>query len=424
VTSPVGDGPRVLDSRLGWAGLVVLLAATGVAMASAATTFATAKTWDGLAFLALIISLAYLATGLILLIRVRWHPVGWLLVVIAFTQAVLFSSNWGARIVTPAFGIDAEWWHWIEHISTYSLFWPAFVALFAIFPDGLGQLSPSHRRYSRRLLFACIPLMILPFLSDQVRVVTDGPLVPNPTGLALLPITAIEYGVVGVLALTLMSAAGLVVRSRNASPTVRLQHRWLLVAAGLLIAWIPIAVVASNVTGNEAWWIPIIASYIGIPVSIAIAITRYRLYEIDRIISRTLSYGAVLVILGGTYFGIVLILRRLFPVEGDISVAISTLVVAFAFLPLVRRTQRVVDRRFFRSRYDAALVVAQLATELRGSLDMARLVDRAVSVIQETFEPEDAGMWIDGTATQGNSSSTGESPDRPERRRNGAVAQV
>jgi len=390
---------------------VILLAATGVAMASAVTTSAATKLWDE-ALLALVISLAYLATGLILLIRVRWHPVGWLLMVIAFTQAVLFTSNWGARIVTPAFGIDVHWWHWIDHIATYSLFWPAFVALFAIFPDGLGQLSPSHRRYSRWLLFACIPLIILPFLSDQVRVLTAGPLVPNPTGLALVPIEAIEVGVVGVLALTLMSAAGLVVRSRQGSPTVRLQHRWLLVATGLMIAWLPVALVASNITGDDGWWVPILASYVGIPVSIAIAITRYRLYEINRIISRTLSYGAVLVILGATYFGIVLILRRLFPVEGEMSVAISTLVVAFAFLPLVRRTQRVVDRKFFRSRYDAAMVVAQLATELRGSLDIARLTARAVSVIQETFEPDGADMWIDGTTTLEKSASTGTSSDR------------
>ncbi len=399
------EGPRVLDSRLGWAGLVVLLAATGVAMASAVTTFATDGIWDE-ALVTLIISLAYLVTGLTLLIRVRWHPVGWLLLVLALTQAVLWGNGWGGRLATPAFGIAGDWWHWIEHISTYSLFWPAFIALFAIFPDGLGQLGPSHRRYSRVLLFACIPLIILPFLSDQVRVVAEGPLIPNPTGLALVPVNAIEFSVVGALILTLMSAAGLVVRNRNASSTVRLQHRWLLVATGLLIAWVPIAIVATSVTGTDAWWSPIIIPYIGVPVSIAIAITRYRLYEIDRIISRTLSYGAVLVILGSTYFGIVLILRRLFPVEGDFSVAISTLIVAFAFLPLVRRTQRVVDRRFFRSRYDAAMVVAQLATELRGSIDMARLTARAVSVIQETFEPEKAGMWIDDPATTGAPSQT------------------
>jgi hypothetical protein len=403
VTSPDRDLSRALDPRLGWAGLAVLLAAIGVAMASAVTTFAAAETWDLLAFLALIISLAYLATGLILLIRVQWHPVGWLLVVIAFTQAVLFSNNWGERVATPAFGIPAEWWHWIEHISTYSLFWPAFVALFAIFPDGLNRLPPRHRRYSRNLLYASIPLMILPFLSEHVRVTTNGPVVPNPTGLAYVPIEFIEIGVVGVLVLTILSAAGLVVRSRNASPTVRLQHRWLLVATGSLIAWLPIAVVMSNVTGDEAWWSPIIISYIGIPVSIAIAVTRYRLYEIDRIISRTLSYGAVLVVLAGIYSGTVLVLRRLLPVEGDISVAISTLMVAFAFLPLVRRTQRVVDRRFFRSRYDASVVVSQLATELRGSLDMDRLADRAVSVIRETFEPEAAGMWIDGNVPRGTS---------------------
>jgi len=124
------------------------------------------------------------------------------------------------------------------------------------------------------------------------------------------------------------------------------------------------------------------------------AVLRYRLYDIDRLVGRTISYAAVLVLLGGLYAGLVVALGSLLPIEGDLPVAVSTLVVASLFLPLVRRVQRVVDRRFFRSRYDAGVVVARVADELRGSLDLAEVTGRVGSVVDEVFAPETVGVWV------------------------------
>ncbi len=114
-----------------------------------------------------------------------------------------------------------------------------------------------------------------------------------------------------------------------------------------------------------------------IPLSVMVAVTRYRLYEIDRIVSRTVTYVVVVAVLGAMYAGLVLVLRSLLPVEGPLPVALSTLAVAFGFFPLLRRVQGVVDRRFFRSRYDAAGVVSAFADELKSTLDPATAAARA-----------------------------------------------
>ena len=130
------------------------------------------------------------------------------------------------------------------------------------------------------------------------------------------------------------------------------------------------------------------------PISIVVAITRYKLYEIDRIFSRTITYVVVVGALVAMYFALVLGLRTLLPAGSPLAVALSTLAVAFAFFPLARRVQAFVDRRFFRSRYDAAEVVASFASELRGTIDEAAVVGRAEAVLDEVFAPEAVGVWL------------------------------
>ena len=132
------------------------------------------------------------------------------------------------------------------------------------------------------------------------------------------------------------------------------------------------------------------------PAGIVLAVTRYKLYEIDRIVSRTVTYVVVIGLLVAAYFGLVLGLRSVLPVEGPLPVALSTLAVAFASFPLARRVQAFVDRRFFRSRYDAAEVVASFASELRGTIETAAVVDRAEHVVDEVFSPQSVGVWVDG----------------------------
>jgi hypothetical protein len=154
--------------------------------------------------------------------------------------------------------------------------------------------------------------------------------------------------------------------------------------------------VLSAVTELEILAVAGSISVLGIPLSIAIAVTKYRLYEIDRIVSRTVTYVAVVGLLVALYFGLVLVLRSFVPVgeSGPLPVALSTLAVAFAFFPLARRVQAFVDRRFFRSRYDAAAVVASFASELRSTIDPGEVVARAEAVVEETFQAESVSVWL------------------------------
>ncbi|MEX1126755.1 MAG: hypothetical protein WEE53_13935 [Acidimicrobiia bacterium] len=133
---------------------------------------------------------------------------------------------------------------------------------------------------------------------------------------------------------------------------------------------------------------------IGIPVSIAVAVLRYRLYEIDRIVSRTLSYTVVIGLLAVVFFGVVTVLTSLLPTESDLAVAGSTLAVAALFNPLRRRVQAWVDRRFNRSRYDAQKVMDAFSGSLRDRVDPDGVVDGWVGAVSETMQPSTVAVWV------------------------------
>jgi hypothetical protein len=133
---------------------------------------------------------------------------------------------------------------------------------------------------------------------------------------------------------------------------------------------------------------------VGIPVSIAMSITRYRLYEIDRIVSRTVSYTLVVVILGAVYVGGVTWLTSLLPDQSQLVVAATTLAVAALFNPVRRRVQMWVDRRFNRSRYDTQRVMDRFAGSLRDQVDAEAVVDGWVGVVSETMQPTSVSVWV------------------------------
>ncbi len=178
-----------------------------------------------------------------------------------------------------------------------------------------------------------------------------------------------------------------IVKSLRADPVRRRQFAW--VVAGLIL----FGILSALTDRLEIAAIGPLTVLI-FPASLVVAVTKYRLYEIDRIVSRTVSYVVVIGLLGATYAGLVLVLRSVVPVEGPLPVALSTLAVAFAFFPVLRRVQRVVDRWFFRSRYDAAGVVAAFANELRSTLDSEVAAARAESVVGETFQAESVSVWL------------------------------
>ncbi len=187
-----------------------------------------------------------------------------------------------------------------------------------------------------------------------------------------------------------LGAWSLVVRYRRADAVERQQLRWLLVAA------VAVAVLAAQaLTGNEVdlgWLVRLCLAVL--PLGIGAAILRYRLYDLDRILSRTLTYGLLTVLLGGGYAGIVLGLGQLLGQDSSLVVAAATLTVFGLSQPTRRRIQQTVDRRFNRRRYDAAQTIERFSERLHQQLDLEQLTAELLAVVEETMQPTLAAIWL------------------------------
>jgi hypothetical protein len=239
----------------------------------------------------------------------------------------------------------------------------------------------------------------------------EGTKVANPFGVQALA----DPGVLGVVlaALNFLVASVAVgasvlapfLRWRRAGTDERLQFKWLalvVVASPICVAaafasWaLPAAVqpAASFILG----FVLLVVAVAGIPTAVAIAILRYRLYDIDRLISRTLVYGLLTALLGGFYAGVVLLLGQVFGRIGDRPpswvIAGATLAVAALFRPARRRIQQAVDRRFNRRRYDAARMIEAFSARLRDEIDLDTLTNELVTVVDQTMQPVRVSLWL------------------------------
>jgi hypothetical protein len=194
-------------------------------------------------------------------------------------------------------------------------------------------------------------------------------------------------GFVSVIPATLSVLA----RYRRAGEIERHQIKWLL-AATSLVAVAYVVGAASDDSNEVVWWI-VSFGVAAIPISILFAVLRYRLYEIDRILSRTVSYVIVVGVLTGVYLAGLSLLSSLFT-ESSLSVAASTLAAAALFTPLRRRVQAGVDRRFNRSRYDAEQVIEGFSDSLRQDLDTHTVMRGWVGVVSETMQPSSVAVWV------------------------------
>jgi hypothetical protein len=185
---------------------------------------------------------------------------------------------------------------------------------------------------------------------------------------------------------------------RRASGDRRQQLKWLASGAVVTLVCLGLAVTYSTAGVPKTFlaWIGSIA-WVGVtalPVSIGVAILKYRLYEIDRIISRTLAYAIITGLLVGMYAGLVLLATQVLQVHGPVAVAASTLVAAALFNPLRRRVQHVVDRRFNRARYDADQTVATFAARLKDAVDLDAIHDDLAGAVHQALEPAHVSVWI------------------------------
>jgi hypothetical protein len=181
-----------------------------------------------------------------------------------------------------------------------------------------------------------------------------------------------------------------IARFRNAGFVERQQIKWLLAATCVFA----VAYIVGAISDDEwVWWVVSLAMA-AIPLAILLAVLRYRLYEIDRLISRTVAYVIVIALLGAVYLGGFAAMTSFLPAESPLAVAGSTLAVAALFNPVRRRVQEWVDRRFNRSRYDARQVMDRFAGSLQGQVESEGLVDGWVSVVSETMEPASVAVWV------------------------------
>jgi hypothetical protein len=204
-----------------------------------------------------------------------------------------------------------------------------------------------------------------------------------------------------------LGVGALAVRRRRADAVERAQLNWFVAGSVLFVVFIivPWAVSPEGQTdsfgsvfgvGETLVRVLIVIGMWALPAAITVAILRYRLYEIDRLVSRTVSYAVVIGMLVAVYAGGVFLLRSLLPVEGDLAVAASTLAVAALFNPLRRGVQQRVDRRFNRPRYDAEREVERFAGRMRTDLDLDDVTGDLLGVVTMTVQPAAATVWIRG----------------------------
>ncbi|MFY9999515.1 MAG: hypothetical protein WAK76_08475, partial [Trebonia sp.] len=198
-----------------------------------------------------------------------------------------------------------------------------------------------------------------------------------------------------LIAITIGSLAGQAVRFRRSTGERRQQLKWLLSGTAVAMPGLGLSIALGSATGFLGVVGDIsFAMVAALPLSIGVAVLRYRLYDIDRLISRTLAYGTVTALLAGAYVGLVLLATRELRFSSEVAVAVSTLTAAAAFNPVRRRVQHAVDRRFNRARYDADLIVAAFAARLQDTADPAATTPDLGETVQQALEPAHLSLWI------------------------------
>jgi hypothetical protein len=343
--------------------------------------------------------------GAIVASRRPENPVGWLLCLYGFAQSIShFSAQYAiyALLAQPnslPAGVAMAWvFSWLLPIIIgFSVF---FVLLFPT-----GRL-PSRRW--RWVTWSTVAFILVGAISDAF---SPGPIdglgpIQNPLGIVGFSnvYTAILYNMVAVV-LLVGAASSVFVRLRRAIGVERQQIKWFAYAAAATVIGLVLAYVIPEMIDVPLWFERIGYTILlvlipAMPISIGIAILRYRLYDIDIIINRTLVYGSLTAILAGVYFGSVTATQALFSILTDqqelpqVVVVTSTLLIAALFNPLRRRIQSFIDRRFYRRKYDAIKTLEAFSVKLRDVTDLNALSDDLVGVVRETMQPAHVSLWL------------------------------
>jgi hypothetical protein len=363
--------------------------------------------------------------GLVLAVRRPGHAVGWLFVGMGLVAAIqAFAVEYALRALVTAPGSlpAASWMAWLA-TWTWSLNLPALALLLLLFPDGRVP-SPRWRVVPWLLAVAVAGVTVWVMLRpDPIDLGVVR--IANPAAVAALDDPAIQTvglipNILAVLTLFVGSVACAMapfVRRRQAEPIQRQQLKWLAFVAGgsglagatgFLLATSGNS--AATIAGGLLLLVALVGIAVGIPVAVGLAILRYRLYDIDRVINRALVYALLTAVLGLGYAGVVLVLGQVFGGVGgnppSWAVAGATLAMAALFQPLRRRVQRAVDQRFNRRRYDTTRTIQAYSARLRDQVDLDTLTSELLAVVDLTMQPTQASVWLRDNPTPPRTSPT------------------
>ena len=373
-------------------------------MLSIALVIAGSLLWSGSALIAAgaemtVSGFAYATVALVLALKRPDNPFHWVLRVIGLSlvglsPALAYSRHPGAdpELLVASFWLSG--WLYLPGVVT------ALTLLPLLFPNG----RPPSRRWSPVLWFA----LVLSFVGTAAEMFAPGPLtgsvppIDNPLGIGGLVGDAMTRALVVfpllLLACVVLSCAAFVARFRRSRGLERAQLKWF----AYVVAIMAIAFALTLALGVLGWRIRFFTDvYLlalgALPIAIAVAILRHRLYDIDILINRTLVYGATSATIAATFFlGILALTQVLRPLTtgSELAVAASTLVSFALFQPIRRRVQDAVDGRFDRSRYDASRTLDAFADQLRDEVDLDTLQADLISAVRQTMAPAHASLWL------------------------------
>jgi hypothetical protein len=296
-------------------------------------------------------------------------------------------------------------WLWVVHLGL-------FVYLALLFPDGR---PPSFRWRYFAWLVGVVMVAGTVAVALWPETAAGFDLTDNPLGIevatdVLNPVETIMY------ALALVATISLLVRLRRSKGVERQQVKWFTYAVVVLATSAIMAYVVLESIGIR-WleWVSLVlvmVGVVGLPVAVGIAILRYRLYNIDLLINRTLVYGSLTVVLALVYSGSVVLFQELFRTltgsDSQLAVVVSTLAIAAMFQPLRRRIQASIDRRFYRRKYDARKTLEAFSAKLREETDLDSLSGDLTGVVKETMQPTHVSLWLRSDPTPERGGGSGE----------------
>lgn len=334
------------------------------------------------------------------------NPIGWIFCAAAFLYGLLISSYEYATyalITEPGslpLAAEASWigqWIWASGLGLILVFLPL------LFPTG----RPPSRRWRPVAWLGGLSIAVISIPGALMLWSQRGIALVRPEGMGEEGTSHALFVVVMFAGLPLMLVAGfaavlsLFVRFRRARGTERQQIKWFAAACALTFGVVLLFDGPVNVEGGLFEAVYAVASLIvvpSIPVATGIAILKHNLYDIDRLLNRTLAYGFLTISLALVYVGSVVLLQATFRAltgqASDLAVVASTLAIAALFNPLRRRIQRFVDRSFYRKKYDAARTLEEFSARLRNETDLDALNDGLVTVVRETLQPAHASLWL------------------------------